>query len=282
MKLSITVPEEVFLLSIDSEGQQLDLKEFDVVLAGAILMELALQNCIDTDFDYIIPDKEKNTSHPLLNKYVKDIHELDQKKPISFWIHRILDEMDEVKSSIINGLVDKGMIKVENERVLLLFTSKKYPILRNSQVKEVKIRIRELVFSDTIPDFRDLVIVSLIHYAEITFVLFTEEEANQYQERIAQLAKMDLIGQAIASNLSGIAMSVKARERLGKNAENADEKFNTLIAKKKEEFGISDSEKLPVWLRKGTPQGHKTLEFIAVHDTIAFDFNPKTKDYFLL
>ena len=59
----LTIPEELFLLTVnDLTGRRAFLrsKKFDILLAAAILMDLALHNRIDTDLDFVIPDRPED------------------------------------------------------------------------------------------------------------------------------------------------------------------------------------------------------------------------------
>ncbi|HYX06838.1 MAG TPA: GPP34 family phosphoprotein [Bacteroidales bacterium] len=275
----ITIPEEVFLLSIDEAGEQLDIKEFDIVLASSILMELALQNCIDTDLDYIIPDKKKSTGNYVLDDISMDIHDVGEKQTITSWILKIYSNIHEIKKQITKSLVRKKIIKIENERVLLIFSSKRYPIIRKKEVIEVRLRLRELIFGQEIPDFRDIVIISLIHYASLEFLLFTEKEAEEYKTRIEEIAKMDLIGQAITSTLKEVTLAMRAKEMFGFRS--PQQKLDDMVKGYMKKHQLKKENQLPDWLKKGTVQYRKTLEFIEKSGTAEIEYDPESNTYSL-
>jgi hypothetical protein len=275
----LTIPEEVFLLSIDESGEQLDIKEFDIVLASSVLMDLALQNCIDTDLDFIIPDKKKSTGNYLLDEIAMDIHDVGDKQRITSWILKIYSDIHEVKKQITKSLVRKKIIKIENERVLLIFSSKRYPILRKNEVKEVRIRLRELIFGKEIPDFRDIVIISLIHYASLEFLLFTEEEAEDYKTRIEEIARMDLIGQAITKTLTEVTLAMRAKELLGFRS--PQQKLDDLVKGYMKKYRLKQEEELPDWLKKGTVQYRRTLDFVEKSGTAEINYDPESNTYSL-
>ena len=277
MDITLTIPEEIFLLSIDAEGGQLENKEFDIVLASSLLMELAINNRIDTDLDFVIPDLPDLTGNNILDEILKEIHASDKKKSISYWIVFIYSQIDRVKQNIISGLVKKGIIRVENERILFVFSSRKFPIIKQKEIVEVKLRIRELIFGNNIPDLRDIVIVSLIHYGSIEFILFTEAESQEYKNRIAQIAKMDMIGQAISKIVSEITLAMRAR--VLRRIKTSEQRMDEIVEKYKTRLNAATEDELPDWLRKGTVQYHKTIRFIEETGASDIAFDPGTKKY---
>jgi hypothetical protein len=277
MDYTLNIPEEIFLLSIDAEGNQLNNREFDIVLASSILMELALQNRIDTDLDFVIPDKSMLTGIDFLDEFLTEIHSTEKKQSISYWIINIYSRIDKIKKSITGELVNKGIIRVENERILIVFGSKRYPIIKQKEIVEAKLRIRDIIFSNEIPEIKDIVIISLLHYGSIEFILFTENEMDEYRGRIEQIAKMDMIGQAISRTISEITLAMRAKVLLG--IKTAQQKLDDLVESKRKEMNIKDDENLPDWLKKGTVQYRKTLDFIEENGKANIEFDPKKKTY---
>ena len=62
----------------------------------------------------------------------------------------------------------------------------------------MKMRIMDVLFSDEIPDPRDVVIISLAHACDIFNQLLSRADMDRAYERIEQIRKLDLIGQAMS------------------------------------------------------------------------------------
>ena len=63
--------------------------------------------------------------------------------------------------------------------------------------REVRERLRTTILSEDIPDPRDILLISLLVSSNLMNRLFSREEIKAAQDRIDQLAQMDLIGQAV-------------------------------------------------------------------------------------
>ncbi len=285
MNTPLTIPEELFLLTINEKtGRKafLKSKKFDILLAAAILMDLALQQRIDSDLEYIIPDRPEPTGSPMLDQAYELIKMATKQEKISYWLIKLAEKAHHYRELIVSGLVEKGLVKIEKEGVFLGFGSVKYPMLINEkEVIEVKTRVREIIFSKDFPDFRDVVIISIAWYGGLLNLILSEEQIKTQQSRIEQLARMDLIGQAVSKSIKeltlSIVLSMRAREILG--IKSPEEKLEELVEEIKALMHINDDNDLPEWLRKGTEQYGKTLQFIKETGTNEISFNAQSGKY---
>ena len=172
-------------------------ERFESVLVGAILMDLALLNRIDTDLDHLILVKASPTGDPLLDKVLEAIREYPDSKSTAYWIEEIRYRTNEFRDVLINRLIDRGMLKREEKKLLGFIPQTWYAVLPGPEEREVRERLRTTILSDDIPDPRDILLISLLVSCNLMNRLFSREEIKATQERIDQLAQMDLIGQAV-------------------------------------------------------------------------------------
>ena len=89
-----------------------------------------------------------------------------------------------------------------------MFRARRYPIVDGQAEREVKLRIMGVLFSDDIPDPRDIVILCLADACGIFKELLTPREVELAAKRIEQVRKMDLIGQAVTRAVWDIESSL--------------------------------------------------------------------------
>lgn len=285
MDAQLTIPEELFLLTVNEKtGRKAYLKsrKFDLLLSASMLMELALQQRIDSDLEYIIPDRPEPTGSPMLDQANELIKTAAKQEKISYWLLKLTEKAHHYRELLVTGLVEKGLLKIERESVFLGFATRKYPMLNTDhEITEVKTRVRELLFKNDLPDFRDVVIISISWYGGLLNFILTDEEIKKCQSRIEQVARMDLIGQAVSRSLKeltlSIIVSIRAKEILG--IKSPEEKLEELAEEMKALMQLRCEEDLPDWLRKGTEQYLKTLQFIRETGTNEIFFNTSTGKY---
>jgi len=281
----LTISEELFLITVNKQtGRKafLKSKKFDILLSASILMDIALHNRIDNDLDYIIPDRYEPTGHPLLDIALEQIQQSEEHQKISWWLLKLADKGSRFREILVSGLLEKGLLKMEREHVFLGFSSNTYPILVDDQeIVEVKTRMKTLIFSNELPDFRDVVIISVAWYGGLFDLILTEEEIQKHQKRIEQLARMDLIGQAVSKSMQEVTRSIigfmNTKEILG--IRKPEEKLEELVEVMKALMHIDLDKDMPEWLCKGTHQYNKTLDYIRKTGTNEIVFNSKTGQY---
>ena len=207
----LTFAEELLLLALDDEKGvlvQMPIMSFEYGLVGAILMELALMNKIDTYLKNLILIEESETGDEIFDRVINFIKEYPDSKDAKYWVNEICSRIDNLKDLLLDRLIEKGILKMVEKKILWVFSKRRYPVVDNKEEKEVKTRIRDTILSDQIPDPRDIVLISLVKTCGLTDEIFSSEEIEKANSRIAQIAKMDLIGQAVSKVVNEIQKMV--------------------------------------------------------------------------
>ncbi|MFH1477885.1 MAG: GPP34 family phosphoprotein [Verrucomicrobiota bacterium] len=203
----LSFAEEIFLLALDDKQgviKPLPVSALDYALAGALLMDLALQDRIDTDLTSLSVTNTQLTGDPILDDTLRDIQQKPESQPTSFWLKYFADQSRRIQERVLARLIQKGILKQENRRILWVFEVRRYPLMDNHEVKEVKTRLRELILGDDIPDSREVVLINLGNACRLLDDLFTPAEYEQVRSRITALARLDLIGQEMAKSIREI------------------------------------------------------------------------------
>ncbi len=90
-----------------------------------------------------------------------------------------------------------------------MFRTRKYPIIDDREEEEVKTRLRRVLLSDELPDPRDIVLICLIDACGLIGLVLSPDEADRCRQRIADLGRLDLIGQAVAKAVGEIRLVVR-------------------------------------------------------------------------
>lgn len=200
----LNIPEELFLLSINNAygtTANMNTIAFQLALSGAILMELSLREKIDTDVERLIIADTESTESEELDMALNMMRIETGDSNVNYWITRLNEQHQTFVDVLLNSLIRKKILKIENKKVLWMFETLKYPLVNKAEVKDVKSRIKELIMSDELPELHDMVIVSLLHYSGLFHLVMSKRESKRYEERIEMIAKMDVLGQNIGQRL---------------------------------------------------------------------------------
>lgn len=207
----LTFVEEILLLMLDDQdGRLVDLPRsaMNGVIAGAVLMDLAMHDRIDSDLQELRVVNKTPTGDPLLDGTLASLSATQEGRNSSAWVEEVARDADDLREKALARLVTRGILRKEEGRFLWVFHTRRYPVIDDREQREVKARLRELVLGTEIPDPRDVVLVCLVEAAGLWDLLLTESEQEKAADRIAQLRKMDLVGQAMTQVVRDIQESI--------------------------------------------------------------------------
>ena len=202
--------EEIILILLDDEdGRFVRIPRWSLnyALAGGILMDLAMENRIDTDLENLILVDSTPVGDSLLDPALAEIAASEQ-KDTRYWLEHLAENGPAVREEALNRLVEEGILERQDDRFMWMFRSRRYPMVDGEAEREVKLRIMEVLFSDMIPGPRDVMIICLVDACGIFRELLSKRQLGQVAGRIDQVRKLDIIGQAMSQAIRDIELTV--------------------------------------------------------------------------
>ncbi len=202
--------EEIILLLLnDDDGRfaRLPNVSLDYALAGGVLMDLALEDRIDTDLESLILIDDTPTGDSLLDPTLADIAEVGG-NDARFWVERTAVKAETLREEALQRLIEQGILEQVDDRFMWVFKSRRYPTIDGQAQREVKLRIMGVLFSDEIPDPRDIVIICLADACGIFRTILSSQELEAVTPRIEQVKRLDLIGQAMTQAIQDIELTL--------------------------------------------------------------------------
>lgn len=209
--MTLRFAEEIMLLLLDDEeGRFLRVPDWSMryALGGAVLMDLALEDRIDTDLEKLILVDSTPLGEDLLDPVLAEIAGEEGTHNARFWVERAAGHSDSIREAAVTRLVERGILERREDRFLWVFRSRRYPVVDGTAEQEVKLRIMELLFSEMIPTPRDVVIICLADACGIFAELLSRRELQHVMPRIQFLRRMDLIGRAVTDAVWDIEVSL--------------------------------------------------------------------------
>ena len=205
-------PEELMLLILDDEDgkfARVPDRQLRYALAGGVLMDLALENRIDTDLKQLMLVDPTPLGDSLLDPTLADIAAAKETHDARFWVERTaLRSADAIRQDALDRLVERGILQRQEDRFLWVFRSRRYPVIDDRLEREVKLRIMEILFSDQIPTPRDVVIIGLAHACNLFEQILSAREVEHIAPRIDEVRRLDLISQAMSQAITDIEVSL--------------------------------------------------------------------------
>ena len=201
---SLTVPDEFLLLTLKDDGGafiDLPLETRRAGFVGAALMELALQDRLDYDTTQIWAVDPAPTGSEGLDRVLARLSTPDLSNRSEQVIKRMIDLGEEVRDASLKRLCERGILVEAEGRVLWFLKTRRYPVTDGREIREVKLRLLEVLLHDKLPDPRDVCLMSLAETCGIIGEIVPQADLAAARDRLAKLARMELIGQNVRQYL---------------------------------------------------------------------------------
>jgi hypothetical protein len=198
----LTFTEEIVLLALDDKtGAQLHLPvtALNYGLAGAVLADLAWAGKIDTDQERLTVLDPSPTGDSLLDPWLELIAAEKNVHSVSHWLFALAERRKEIEQPALDRLMARGILRREDKKILWVIGLRRYPTIDGQERTEVRTRLGQLILGEDLPDPRDAMLIGLLRGCRLTDSIFNGPEFAARDQRLATLAKMDLVGREVAS-----------------------------------------------------------------------------------
>jgi len=213
MQLPLTLLEEFLLLAIDDQTGQLHplaRSTLDCATAGAVLMDLTLRQRIDNDLRDMFVTDPTPAGDDILDPVLQlmSLAPVLTPHPIAYWLRQVADEGIALREQALRRMETRGIIKRQNHKILWMFGTRRYPLIEDKEMREVKLRILGVVLGNDIPLPRDVMLTGLAESCGLFRYILSAHEMTTATARITQVMRMDLIGQAVAKGITEIDAAI--------------------------------------------------------------------------
>jgi golgi phosphoprotein 3 len=194
--------ETILLLAVDDRQggiRSLPVESMRFALAGALLMELAVVNRIDTDLQQLHLVDTRPTGDALLDETPSRLGRAGaEAKSTTQQLEALAWGMPKLEERLFEGLISRGVLRREQRWRFGLFPTQRLVMADAGPIQHVRQRLERLLRSDAIPDPDEAALVGLVDACQLFTTMFERDELERLGPRIANLAAMDLIGREVA------------------------------------------------------------------------------------
>ena len=198
--------EELLLLLIDEESSEpvnVPDRTLGYALAGATLLDLALERRTDSDAESLILIDRTPLGDDLLDPALADIAQESESRSPDYWLARIAAGAEELRdagrwSGWLNAAFWKPTTGAVRSPSRVSYPAPDaIPVVDGQAEQEIRTRVMGVLFTDGIPSPRDTVIISLANACGVFQRVLSATEYEQVKERIDLIAGLELEGRAV-------------------------------------------------------------------------------------
>jgi len=211
--MELSLAEELLLLSLrDDKGTVVNSASMGLPfgLAGAVLMELALQEKIRIEGKKLVAAPAGEIGDAILDECLNLIRAAARLKTVQSWVSKLGDRKS-IRRAYLDRLVQKRILRREEHRILWVFPTERFPTTNPLEELEVHRRLRRTAFTATAPDARSRFLVSLVQACDLVGEVFPDrDERKKAKQRFAELVKEEAFGKAAADQVAAVMGAVVA------------------------------------------------------------------------
>lgn len=208
----LNLAEELLLLALnDEKGTVVTSASLALPygLAGAILMELTLDGHLDERDGRIVVTDTRPTKDGLLNDALQLIRDSEKRRKPDYWVDKIA-RIKNLKGRVLDRLIDQGVLKKEEHKILWVFPSSRYPEKDPGPERDARHRVRAAVLEGADCDARTSMLIVLIQACELVHEVFDKSERKTASKRIKEISEGEDIGKAVSNHVAAIQAAIAA------------------------------------------------------------------------
>lgn len=210
---TIFLHQEIMLLALrDDEGTIEQGAMYKYAIGGAIMAELLLNGCITIEKrrkkEFVILANHIPIGNPLLDRCLTKIATAKRRATVQTWVSRFAG-IKNLKHIVANELCSKGILKADEEKILLIFSRKIYPEINPVPEQQLIERLRNAIFTETTDiEPRTVVLLSLAHNAGLLRANFNKKELKAHKKRIEKIVNGEIAGKATKQAIDAMQAAV--------------------------------------------------------------------------
>jgi Golgi phosphoprotein 3 len=208
----LTMLEEVVLLAVDEKtGRLRSTREFGTAyaLVGAVFFDLALARKIDTDTESIQVVDTAPSGNPILDRMLARMAARRDLKTVRDWIEEMFLRRDDLEGEALQSLISRGILRHEQSKLLWIIDVESFPMIDRKPQQHVKVRLARTILSDTIPETRDIMLISIAEQCGLLGFVLSDSELGNRAQRIQMLCKLETISRQVGEAIRGLDKSIR-------------------------------------------------------------------------
>ena len=204
----------LLLLTHDDTGKHLvSGSTLDLALAGAVLLELAEREAVDVAGPgeqvrqgRLVVRDDRPTGDPVLDEALRRLAAAGAKKP-----QDVLPKIGKgLRASLLARLVQRGIVRAEEGRVLGLFATRSWPAEDSAHEEQVRAALHDVLVVGRTPAVREAELISLLQAVDAVPKVVGGLPGRELKRRAKAVAEGEFAGQAVRKAVEAVNSAVYA------------------------------------------------------------------------
>ncbi|MCW5515289.1 GOLPH3/VPS74 family protein [Muriicola sp. Z0-33] len=202
--IDLNLADKLLLLALDDEKGTFVSGPFALTygLAGAILLELSLKECIKIVDKKVVVNNLKRIDDALLDSYLQLLVRSKKNRSLKYWVEKFGNKERLIKKEILDKLILKGILAKREQKFLWVFNNDKFPTVNSKPENILRKRLCEIIEYSKKPTLEELMLISLIDTCGLNRIVYGKDRSKRCKGNIKAII-------ADAKNSSAISATIK-------------------------------------------------------------------------
>ncbi|TNE35329.1 GPP34 family phosphoprotein [bacterium] len=197
--MELSILEKVALIALDDDTGKwvTDSMRLNYALAGGVLFQLAKKNKIEIVDGKVNLLDSNITDDILLNEAIKILEKIGNKKAVNV-IYKFARLTRSSKDEIVKGLMAKGILKEQEDKILFIFPKTHYPMIDGTLENAIKAELNKIVYEGKeVEDEDNLFLLNILISCGLEKEVFGKDvNKKELSNRIKEITSDDKVGRA--------------------------------------------------------------------------------------
>jgi Golgi phosphoprotein 3 len=210
--MDLNLIDQLTLLALDDKKGSIipDSISFSYAIAGAVILELALEEKVDISHELVRTKDRTKTGDTILDKYFDLIQQSKKERKIKSWVDRIGNKAEQIKKDTIEKLIAKRILEKKEEKILWVFTVNKYPAQNSRPENQLRNRLYDIIVYGHKPDLKEIMLLNLIESCSLGKEVFGKEQVKLFKKKIKQINESDDLAGVVNKSIKEITDAIHA------------------------------------------------------------------------
>jgi len=210
--MELNLIDQLTLLALDDEkGTFLaDSTAYSYAIAGAIIMELALEERIDLSGEKVVVKDKSKTGDKIIDAYFDTIIESGKERNVKSWVDRFGDKANKIKLATIDKLIENRILDKREGKILWIFSNDKYPMQNPRLENQLRNRLYDIIVNSHRPELKEIMLLNLIESCSLGKEVFGKAQVKTFKKKLKTVNESDHLGDSISKSVKEICDTINA------------------------------------------------------------------------
>lgn len=210
--MELNLIDQLTLLALDDKKGTFvtDSTAYSYALAGALIMELALEERIDLSGEKVVVKDKTKTGDKIIDTYFNLIIESEKERKVRSWVDRIGNKANKIKHDTIEKLIDSRILEKKEDKILWIFSYNKYPAQNPRPENQLRNRLYDIVVNSHRPELKEIMLLNLVESCSLGKEVFGKEKARVFKKKMKVINQYDHLASEVNKSVKEICDAINA------------------------------------------------------------------------